>query len=109
MSAAGVVLDPDGIRISLEEEFQQSPAVAFDGTNYLVVWLGWTDHDLRGARVTPEGVVLDAAGIAVATSANWDLRPAVAFADTTFMALWYDDRDGHDVLLRPGDEGRDST
>jgi hypothetical protein len=98
VSEAGVVLDPDGIRISLDEESQQSPAVAFDGTNYLVVWYGMTDQDLRGSRVSPAGGVLDTNDIAIAPYVDRDHTPAVAFVDTTFLVVWGDYNGGYRVF-----------
>ena len=57
------VLDPDGIPISRAVERQHSPRVAFDGTNFVVVWWDYrsvSTFDVFGARVSPEGIVLDA-------------------------------------------------
>ena len=45
------------------------PAVAFDGTNYLVTWDqgGYPNGDLYGARVSPQGAVLDGDGFLIAS------------------------------------------
>jgi len=57
----GTVLDPAGFVISQAADDQYSPAVSFDGVNFLVVWedYGGSDLDIYGARVTPAGVVSD--------------------------------------------------
>jgi hypothetical protein len=38
ITTTGVVLDSGGFQVITEREEQISPSVAFDGTNYLVVW-----------------------------------------------------------------------
>ncbi len=96
VTTTGVVLDPAGIAISTTLDEQCSPSVAFDGTNYLVVW-----HDIRsgswdiyGARISLAGVVLDSAGIPISTEASEEYSPSVAFDGTNFLVVWEDWRSG---------------
>jgi hypothetical protein len=102
--------DPAGFVISTNTptSCQLSPAVAFDGTNYLVAWedyrygwhneYGWHNGDIYGARVNTAGTVLDANGRQVSTADSNQLSPAVAFDKTTnrFLVVWQDKRNGVD-------------
>ncbi|MFH0777302.1 MAG: hypothetical protein V2A71_01595, partial [Candidatus Eisenbacteria bacterium] len=95
IDTAGVVLDRGGIAISCAPGFQCSPAVAFDGANYLVVWQDWrsgTERQIYGARVDTLGTVLDTAGIAISTVAGWQDSPAIAFDGTNYLVVWEDTR-----------------
>jgi hypothetical protein len=91
----GTLLDTAAIAISTAANCQESPALAFDGTNFLVAWQdrrtrdGW---DIYGARVTAQGAVLDSAGFAISTAANWQQSPALAFDRSNFLVAWRDDR-----------------
>ncbi|MDQ3365088.1 MAG: hypothetical protein M3680_06645 [Myxococcota bacterium] len=70
-----------------------APAVAFDGTNYLVVWTdfrGGNNADIWGARVSQAGAVLDPAAIQIATLAGIQQNPTVAFDGTQFVVAWED-------------------
>ena len=76
---------------------QQSPALAYDGTNYLVVWYDRRDTktsswDIYGARVSALGVVLDKSGIAISTASGHQQVPRVAYQGGTFLVVWQDYR-----------------
>src|SRR5207244_336680 len=80
----GTVLDRVGFAISTANDDQFAPAVAFDGTNFLVVWgdqRGATT-DVYGARVTPDGTVLDPNGFPIVIRPRAQLWPSVAFDGT---------------------------
>jgi hypothetical protein len=68
--------------------------VAWDGTNFLVVWSG---ADLYGARVSSAGGVLDPAGISIAPFGG---DPAVAWNGTNFLVVWHSfvDEDISDIV-----------
>ncbi|UCF78802.1 MAG: hypothetical protein JSW03_00540, partial [Candidatus Eiseniibacteriota bacterium] len=90
----GSVLDPAGIPISSAADNQTDPAVAFDGTNYLVVW---TDHrsgfsDVYGARVDTAGTVLDASGVPICDAAESQGKSSVVFSGKDFLVVWEDAR-----------------
>ncbi len=96
VSQAGAILDPAGIAISTAGSSQYATSIAFDGTNYLVVWSDTRANtgysDIYGARVTPAGTVLDSAGIAISTAAGRQEWPSVAFGAGTYVVAWQDER-----------------
>src|SRR5207245_400420 len=98
VTKAAAVLDPTGIPISTAANTQSAPAVAFDGTNYLVVWRHYRSCtapiDIYGSRVTKAGAVLDPAGIRIAAAACDQSAPAAAFDGTNYLVVWQDIRSG---------------
>jgi len=96
VSKQGTVLDAEPFLISDATGTQNYPAVAFDGTNYLVVWYDSRggSYDIYGTRVNQNGTVLNPAGIAISTAANYQYFPDVSFDGTNFMVVWQDDRSG---------------
>ena len=96
VAASGSLLDPTGIGVAVAAGAQEYPAVAFDGTNYFVVWQDrrGASYDIYGARVSLGGILQDATGIAVSTAVGDQLQPAVAFDGTNYVVVWQDNRSG---------------
>jgi hypothetical protein len=90
------VLDGSGLAISTAASYQLSPALAFDGTNYLVAWQDFRSgsYDIYGARVSPGGGVLDGSGLAISTAARDQQLPALAFDGANYLVAWEDNRSG---------------
>jgi len=95
VTPGGVVLDPGGIPVCLEDGEQRDPSMAFDGSNYLVVWTDWRSeqYDIYGARMTPGGVILDSSGIPIRTTAVGQWWPRVAFDGSDFVVVWDEGKD----------------
>ena len=114
MSPAGTRARPGRDRdLDRVSDRQYAPALAFDGTNYLVVWADYrsgTSCDIYGARVSPAGRVLDPAGIAISTAADDQSAPALAFDGTNYLVVWQDSRSRHGLrrLRRAGQPGGDA-
>jgi len=96
VSGAGAVLDPAGIEISLEAGAQECPAVASDGTDYLVVWQDARSgsYDIYAARVSSNGTVQDPSGFAISTAPGDQMYPVVVFDGTNYFVVWQDYRSG---------------
>jgi len=90
ITAGGQVLDANGLPLCLALGAQYAPAVAFNGTNYLVVWsderdLGFSGVDVYGTRVSPAGAVLDSKGIPISQTPGDAVFPAVASIGGGFL------------------------
>jgi hypothetical protein len=96
----GSVVDDGGFVISSAAGYQETPAVAFDGTNYLVVWADMRDGtgDIYASRVDPAGNVLDPGGIAVCSEAGAQAEVAISFADSQYLVVWTDTRDANENI-----------
>ena len=68
-------------------------AVAFNGSNYLVIWRGDNDQ-IRGARVSPGGVILDPGGFAITSGAMDPTGATLASDGTDYLVAWSDARFG---------------
>ena len=87
LSAAGYVVE-------------ENPAVASDGSQFLVVWRGFNEardsYDILGVRVDASGAVAGSP-FSITTVAGNEQRPAVAWTDSSFLVTWEDDRNGVDL------------
>ena len=98
VTSTGTVMDPAGLLVSSAANNQLSPAVAHDGTNYLVVWQDYKSYtvsanDIHGALVSAKGVLISKSGVSVATSTGDQLAPAVAFGGQKYLVVWQDKGD----------------
>ena len=99
---SGAVLDSGGIGVSTAGADQVDPALAFDGTNYLVAWSDSRHSsyaNVYGARVTPGGSVLDSAGIPIsAVQDDPQQQPTVASQGGQWLVAWQDARGGESTV-----------
>lgn len=98
ISSSGIILDGSGgFPISTGIPFvttNYAPAVAFDGTNYLVVWAKFigVGYDIYGARVTPNGQVLGE--FPISTASGEQVEPSLVFDGAQYFVVWRDTRTG---------------
>jgi hypothetical protein len=94
----GTVLGPNnGFLIVTGRYDQVSPALSFDGENYLVVWQGRVNPRLRNiylTRVSTGGDILDGGPIRLAPSPKDQASPTVAFNGENYFVVWQDFRSG---------------
>jgi hypothetical protein len=94
VTTAGTVLEPNGFLICGDPMHQEHCNVAFDGTNYLVVWYDWRPNNDKvhgsayGARVSPAGTVLDSPAFKIADHVRGEVAVQVAYDGSNFLALW---------------------
>jgi hypothetical protein len=96
VTAAGEVVDLEGIRVAAVAGVQQNPVAAFVGTGYVVAWehvVAAGNSDIAAAFVSPSGAVTQLGTIA-GTEANETL-PAIAARGGEALLVW---QNGSDVL-----------
>ncbi len=95
VSPGGAVLDPAGVRIAQLADGRSSPAVGFDGVNYLVLWSEWqgaSGYNIMARRVAPSGVVVDSVALTICSAVRGQGAPAVGFDGTNYLVVWEDCR-----------------
>lgn len=96
VDTTGVLLDTVSIAIATRPCNQCCPSVAWDGTNYFVVWQDSRNGhaDIYGARITPDGTVLDPSSIPICTAPFGQYAPRIAFDGHNYCVVWEDWRNG---------------
>lgn len=94
---AGRIISPDG---SMGNEFRisdglgASASMAFDGTNFFVVWQESSqDYEVRGRFISPSGTPGQEISVN-ASLASSDNPPSVAFDGTNYLVAWNDEVGG---------------
>ncbi|MBM4319021.1 MAG: tandem-95 repeat protein, partial [Deltaproteobacteria bacterium] len=90
---------------------QSSPAVAFDGTNHLVVWADERPAftvGLFAARLSVQGRLLDPVGIRLRSSISGiQIGPQLAFGAQSYLVVWEEQAGSYGAYgLRVGTDGR---
>jgi MYXO-CTERM domain-containing protein len=83
-----------GNALILSPSLNYTPAVAFDGSNFLVVWNGGVG--ISAARVSPAGAKLDATPIQICDAVDVQMEPAVGSNGDGFLVAWRDCRTEQD-------------
>jgi len=90
VSPNGTALTPDNVDVG-----QGYPAVAFNGSEYLVIWsdarrINITGYDILGLRLNQFGAPIDSAPLTICSRFGYDTNPALASNGTDFLAVWTD-------------------
>ncbi|MEO0077538.1 MAG: hypothetical protein ABIK86_00860, partial [candidate division WOR-3 bacterium] len=96
LTHSGVVLDPNGIRIS-PPVGAYAADMAYGRGCFLVVWNDPTfpDQNIFAARVSQSGVLLDPEPIPVCLTPDMQYMPTVEFDGENFLVAWSDYRNGN--------------
>ncbi len=95
ISAAGAVLDANGVLLNGNRNAEQDPAIATTAGSQLVVWSDSRaiGNDIESTRYTgPGGSQISAMAAAVSNSSGEQSTPAVTFDGTQYLAVWSDAR-----------------
>ncbi len=90
VTSDGIVVNTEGIPVSIAENDQRSPELSFDGSNYFVVWLDYRNEDSKkiyGARITKTGTLLDPDGIVISKDKS-SSKASIAFDGTNYFVVW---------------------
>jgi len=91
VTKGGSVLDPQGIPLVVGGDAHSFPVVAFNGSNYLLVWDDISDSgmcSIRCARVSPTGHVLDSGDTICTAWSAW--MPVVTANGANWLVAWHD-------------------
>ena len=85
----GTVLDTSAIPVGVDSAGVWSPAIAFDGVNFLVATSYFRGEDVFGVFVTPGGALVDTP-FALIRRPRAQYRVDVAFDGENYFAVWED-------------------
>jgi hypothetical protein len=65
--------------------------VAWDGTNFLVVWSDDRNPsapNIYGTRITPQGEILDGTGFQISDETIRTIAPSITFNGSNYLIAW---------------------
>jgi hypothetical protein len=97
LTSDGATLDPAGILLTQRHVTNSSPfpAVASDGSGFLVVWEEFGKQgltDIFGARIAADGTLLDPHPIVVNDAPDYQFVPAVTWNGSSYLVVFGDQR-----------------
>uniref|UniRef100_A0A7C4TBZ1 T9SS type A sorting domain-containing protein n=1 Tax=candidate division WOR-3 bacterium TaxID=2052148 RepID=A0A7C4TBZ1_UNCW3 len=89
VDTTGANIIPDGFFVILKPHAQSSPALSFNGSEYLCMWQEQenNDYNIRGIRVNQVGQII-APVIRVAGSSSLDINPAITSNGMDYLCTW---------------------
>ncbi|MEI6603041.1 MAG: hypothetical protein WCL54_06100, partial [Clostridia bacterium] len=93
----GNVLEPNNFIICDDPQDKENARIAFDGTNFMVIWYDWRPNgdqlygSCYGTRVTPEAIVLDKPAFLISDRVRGQIFPNIIFDGTNYVAVWSSD------------------
>ncbi len=96
IDSTGMVSDSAGIPIQVDPtSAQRHPGIAFDGTNFLIVWHKTLDSSgasfkIEGKRVSKSGEMIDPEPISI-SSGDKQRYADIAFGGGKFLVVWVDE------------------
>lgn len=96
ISPTGQLLDPAGISVCSSSMEQLDPVVAWNGTDYLVVWSDRRSslQHIYCTRVRPNGEVIDPQGVCLSGTSGTQAYPRIASDGAGWEVVWQDSRGG---------------
>jgi hypothetical protein len=99
VSPSGAILDPTGIAIASSVEIERQPTVAFDGTNFMIIYSTWSSG-IFGQRLSKSGALVGAAFQIVDPYTTSKNNPVVAFDGTNFQVAYEYAAFSNDIHLK---------
>lgn len=90
----GTVIERNGFMLHADSMNQIAPVSAYDGSNFMVVWVGFDPggFGVYAKRVSPSGAVVDSVPIQLCYDPAPKYNPSVCFDGTNYMVIWDDAR-----------------
>jgi len=96
ITPSGVVLDPDGKRITSFSYQEKAPGLTWDGENFFAIWEAGTfgvNWDIYGAHIDTLGEVLDSAPFVVSTACDAQFFGKSSWSGSSYLAIWEENHD----------------